>query len=187
MPDVKRTALYDTHRQLDARMVPFGGWAMPVEYSGISKEHTAVRTRVGLFDVSHMGEFFVRGPAALELLQFVTTNDVAALEDGQAQYSALAYPDGTVVDDLLVYRLDPENYMLVVNASNIRKDFEWLETHNGSAALIEDEVTLKYYFRSKNQIRLEPAHPNYPSIIFKKQDPRYFKVLGVMAGLVRRS
>lgn len=139
MPDVKRTALYDTHRQLDARMVPFGGWAMPVEYSGISKEHTAVRTRVGLFDVSHMGEFFVRGPAALELLQFVTTNDVAALEDGQAQYSALAYPDGTVVDDLLVYRLDPENYMLVVNASNIRKDFEWLETHNGSAALIEDE------------------------------------------------
>ena len=138
MSDTKRTALHDIHKRLGARMVPFGGWVMPVEYTSISKEHTAVRTRAGLFDVSHMGEFFVRGPAALDLLQFVTTNDVSALDDGQAQYSALAYPEGTVVDDLLVYRIDPENYMLVVNASNIGKDFEWVASHNRSAATLED-------------------------------------------------
>ena len=92
---------------------------MPVEYSGIAKEHTAVRTAAGLFDVSHMGEFEIRGPEALDLIQYISTNDVSKLVDGQAQYSAMAYPHGTVVDDLLVYRHNAEHFMVVVNAANI--------------------------------------------------------------------
>src|SRR5947207_7177608 len=103
---------------------------MPVEYSGIAKEHTAVRTAAGLFDVSHMGEFEVRGPEALDLIQSVTTNDASKLRDGQAQYSAMAYPHGTVVDDLLVYRHSAEHFMVVVNAANTAKDFEWIDSHN---------------------------------------------------------
>ena len=126
-------------------MVPFAGWEMPVEYSGISKEHTAVRTAAGLFDVSHMGELEIRGPEALDLIQHITTNDAAKLVDGQAQYSAIAYPHGTVVDDLLVYRHNTDHFMLVVNASNIAKDFEWVNSHNRVDATVEnisDEMTL---------------------------------------------
>src|SRR5215467_9402570 len=103
---------------------------MPVEYSGIAKEHIAVRTAAGLFDVSHMGEFEVRGPQALDLIQSVTSNDASKLQDGQAQYSALPYPEGTVVDDLLVYRHNSEHCLLVVNAGNIAKDFDWITNHN---------------------------------------------------------
>src|SRR5207253_8258551 len=117
LPDYKRTPLYEVHKALGARLIPFGGWEMPVEYSGIAMEHTAVRTAAGLFDVSHMGEFEIRGPEALDLLQYLTTNDVSRLVDGQAQYSAMAYPHGAVVDDLLVYRHNSENFMVVVNAS----------------------------------------------------------------------
>jgi aminomethyltransferase len=133
------------HKALGARLIPFGGWEMPVEYSGIAKEHTTVRTAAGLFDVSHMGEFEIRGPEALDLVQFVTTNDASKIIDGQAQYSALAYPHGTVVDDLLIYRHNEEHFMLVVNAANIIKDFEWITSHNRSDASIDnisDEVTL---------------------------------------------
>jgi aminomethyltransferase len=119
-------------------MVPFAGWEMPVEYGGIAKEHTAVRTAAGLFDVSHMGEFEVRGPEAVDLIQHITTNDVSKLVDGQAQYSAIAYPHGTVVDDLLVYRHSAEHFMLVVNASNIGKDFEWVNSHNRVDATVEN-------------------------------------------------
>src|SRR5215510_14101896 len=119
-------------------MIPFGGWEMPVEYSGITKEHTAVRTAAGLFDVSHMGELDIRGPQALDLVQFVTTNDAAVLVDGQAQYSAMAYPMGTVVDDLLVYRHSADHFLVVVNAANIHKDFEWMKSHNRFEATIED-------------------------------------------------
>jgi aminomethyltransferase len=118
---------------------------MPVEYSGIAREHTAVRTTAGLFDVSHMGEFEVRGPEALDLIQHLTTNDVTRLADGQAQYSALAYPHGGVVDDVLVYRHNAENFMIVVNASNTGKDFEWIESHNRLDASVEnisDETAL---------------------------------------------
>jgi aminomethyltransferase len=126
-------------------MIPFGGWEMPVEYSGIVKEHTAVRTGAGLFDVSHMGELDVRGPEALDLIQHVTTNDASKIVDGQAQYSAIAYPHGTVVDDLLVYRHSAEHFLLVVNASNIGKDLEWINSHNRVDATVEnvsDEMTL---------------------------------------------
>src|SRR5213593_5279880 len=134
----KRTALYAAHKALNARLIPFGGWEMPVEYSGIAKEHTAVRTAAGLFDVSHMGEFEIRGREALNLIQFVTTNDARRLIDGQAQYSAMAYPHGTVVDDLLIYRYNSEHFMLVVNAANIAKDLAWIESHNRFNATVED-------------------------------------------------
>jgi len=119
-------------------MIPFGGWEMPVEYSGIAKEHSAVRTMAGLFDVSHMGEFEIRGPEALDLIQYITTNDASKLVDGQAQYSAIPYPHGTVVDDLLIYRHSAEHFILVVNAANISKDFEWINSHNRVDATVED-------------------------------------------------
>ena len=136
--DLRKTALFETHKSLKARMVPFGGWNMPVEYSGIIQEHTAVRTGVGLFDVSHMGEFIVSGPEALNLIQYVTCNDASRLVDGQAQYSALTTEEGTVVDDLLVYRESASRYMLVVNAANIETDFEWIQNHNTFIARIEN-------------------------------------------------
>jgi aminomethyltransferase len=125
---LKRTPLYDAHVKAGARMVPFGGWEMPVQYAGIVEEHRTVRTTVGLFDVSHMGEFEVDGPQALAALQSLTTNDVSALDIGQVQYAALCYPDGGIVDDLTVYRLGAERYMLTVNAGNIDKDWEWVTT-----------------------------------------------------------
>jgi aminomethyltransferase len=120
---LKRTPLYHEHVAAGARMVPFGGWEMPVQYTGIIEEHRATRGAVGLFDVSHMGEFEVEGPGALAALQHLTTNDVAALEVGQIQYSVLCYPNGTIVDDLTVYRMGAERYMLTVNAGNIDKDW----------------------------------------------------------------
>lgn len=130
---LKRTPLYDAHVKAGARMVPFGGWEMPVQYAGIIDEHRTVRTSVGLFDVSHMGEFEVEGPEALDALQSLTTNDVSTLDIGQVQYSALCYPDGGIVDDLTVYRLGAERYMLTVNAGNIDKDWEWVTTHAARA------------------------------------------------------
>jgi aminomethyltransferase len=135
---IKRTPLYAVHKATGARMIPFGGWEMPVEYSGIAKEHSAVRTMAGLFDVSHMGEFEIRGPEALDLIQYITTNDASKLVDGQAQYSAIPYPHGTVVDDLLIYRHSAEHFILVVNAANISKDFEWINSHNRVDATVED-------------------------------------------------
>src|SRR5947208_370809 len=134
----KRTALFAMHKALGARLIPFAGFEMPVEYSGIAKEHTAVRTAAGLFDVSHMGEFEIRGPEALDLVQYLTTNDASILIDGQAQYSAMAYPHGAVVDDLLVYRHNDEHFMVVVNASNIAKDYEWIRSHNRVDATVEN-------------------------------------------------
>jgi len=124
---LKRTPLYETHKLLGARMVDFAGWEMPVQYSSPVAEHMAVRQAAGLFDVSHMGEFEVRGARALALLQAVTTNDVSRLADNQAQYSTMTNHDGGVIDDLLVYRVNSRYFLLVVNASNIEKDFEWIK------------------------------------------------------------
>ena len=124
---MRKTPLNGVHRELKAKMVPFGGWEMPVEYSGLITEHMAVRQKAGLFDVSHMGELEVEGPGALAFLQRVTSNDVARLVDGQAQYSALPTPNGCPVDDVIVYRYGAERFLLVVNASSIEKDFRWLE------------------------------------------------------------
>ncbi|MFN2637975.1 MAG: hypothetical protein ABR585_13195, partial [Gemmatimonadaceae bacterium] len=120
---LKRTPLHDVHAALGAKLVPFAGFEMPVQYpTGITAEHKAVREKAGLFDVSHMGEFIVRGPQAVDFVNYVTTNDVAALEPGQAQYSTILREDGTIVDDCLVYRSD-DRVLMVVNGSNIDKDF----------------------------------------------------------------
>ncbi|MGE3956303.1 MAG: glycine cleavage system aminomethyltransferase GcvT [Vicinamibacterales bacterium] len=121
---LKKTPLNARHRALGARMVPFGGWDMPVEYTGITAEHMAVRERAGLFDVSHMGQIEIAGADALSAVQRISCNDASKLQVGQAQYSGLLTPQGTFVDDLLVYRLGPQHFMLVVNASHIEKDFE---------------------------------------------------------------
>ncbi len=123
---LKKTPLNARHRALGARMVEFGGWDMPVEYSGIVDEHLAVRTRAGLFDVSHMGEIEIAGRDALKAVQHITSNDASRLAIGQAHYSALPTPQGTFVDDVLTYKLTDEHFMLVVNASNIIKDFHWI-------------------------------------------------------------
>ena len=123
---LKKTPLNVRHRSLGAKMVEFGGWDMPVEYSGIADEHLAVRTRAGLFDVSHMGEIEIAGRDALAAVQHITSNDAARLAVNQIQYSALTTPQGTFVDDVLTYKLADEHFMLVVNASNIIKDFTWI-------------------------------------------------------------
>jgi aminomethyltransferase len=126
---LKKTPLNARHRAAGARMVEFGGWDMPVEYSGIVGEHLAVRTRAGLFDVSHMGEIEIAGADALAAVQRITSNDASRLAIGQIQYSALTTPQGTFVDDVLTYRLAESHFMLVVNASNIVKDFRWIADH----------------------------------------------------------
>ena len=127
---MKTTALNKLHKNLEARMVEFAGFEMPVEYSGVTKEHLCVRNSVGIFDVSHMGEFIVEGEGALDLLQYITTNDVSRAETGQAQYNCLPNGKGGIVDDLIIYRLEEKKYMMVVNASNIEKDFDWVNKNN---------------------------------------------------------
>ncbi len=128
---MKRTAFYDIHVRLGGKIVPFAGYEMPVQYAGIIEEHRCVRNAVGIFDVSHMGEFEIRGRDALALVQKVTTNDASKLPAGKAQYSAMCYADGGIVDDLLVYNMG-DYFMLVVNAANIDKDFEWIRSNIGS-------------------------------------------------------
>lgn len=143
---MKTTPLTETHRLLEAKLVNFAGYEMPLTYSGLKEEHRAVREAAGIFDVSHMGEFIVRGRGATELVQYVTSNDVKQLKEGQAQYSCLPRPEGGIVDDLLVYRLPQSptmqssepSYMLVVNASNIEKDWTWLQQHNTFGAELLD-------------------------------------------------
>jgi aminomethyltransferase len=127
---MKNTALTDKHIELGAKMVPFAGYNMPVQYAGINAEHDTVRRGVGVFDVSHMGEFILKGDKALDLIQRVTSNDASKLYDGKVQYSCLPNEDGGIVDDLLVYRIDEKTYMLVVNASNIEKDWNWISKYN---------------------------------------------------------
>jgi aminomethyltransferase len=127
---MKNTALTQTHIALGAKMVPFAGYNMPVSYSGLNDEHATVRNAVGVFDVSHMGEFILKGDNALKLIQKVTSNDASVLTDGKAQYSCLPNEKGGIVDDLLVYRIDEKTYMLVVNASNIEKDWNWIGDHD---------------------------------------------------------
>jgi aminomethyltransferase len=134
----RRTPLYETHVRAGARLVEFAGWEMPVQYAGILAEHEAVRTRVGLFDVSHMGEVVFRGPRALEALNRVFTNDLSKIADGQAQYGCLCRESGGIVDDVVVYRRSAEDLLVCVNAGNRAKDFEWLAGHAGGAD-VKDE------------------------------------------------
>jgi len=141
---IKTTGFSDIHRTLGAKMVEFAGYIMPIQYAGILQEHRRVRSSVGLFDVSHMGEFFITGENALAFLQKITINDVSALQINQVQYSAMCYDDGGIVDDLLVYRL-PDQYMVVVNASNLDKDWQWMQAHvpkNVTLTNRSDELSL---------------------------------------------
>ena len=139
LSSLKRTPLFESHQALHGKLVPFGGWEMPVLYSGLVDEHVAVRTKAGLFDVSHMGEIRVRGPKAFEVVQKITCNDVAVLVDGRIQYSAFLTERGTFVDDLLTYRVAADDYLLVVNASNTPKDVAWAKSFAVEGATIEDE------------------------------------------------
>jgi aminomethyltransferase len=136
-PSLKATALHAIHRRMGAKMVDFGGWDMPLQYSGILEEHNAVRSAAGLFDVSHMGEIEIRGPGAAALTGYVTTNAVAKLEPGQAQYSGLLYEHGGFVDDILVHKIASDHYFLCVNASNQGKDYQHILSANRSNATIE--------------------------------------------------
>lgn len=127
---MKNTALTDVHIDLGAKMVPFAGYNMPVQYEGVNAEHETVRNAVGVFDVSHMGEFFLRGEKALDLIQKVTTNDASKLTIGKAQYSCMPNEKGGIIDDLIIYKMAENEYLLVVNASNIEKDWEWISSQN---------------------------------------------------------
>jgi len=134
-PTIRKTALNAVHRQMGAKMVEFNGWDMPVEYppsGGIMAEHNAVRTGVGIFDVSHMGDIRLSGPEALAAVQHISMNDAARLAIGQAQYSALLYPQGTFVDDVIVHRLGEDDYLLVINAGTREKDFDWVRNNTQS-------------------------------------------------------
>lgn len=137
MSNLHRTPLYPIYKQLGAKTIDFGGWDLPVQFSSIKEEHEAVRTKAGLFDVSHMGEILVTGKESLAFLQKMMTNDLSKLKEGGAQYTAMCYENGGVVDDLLTYKLAEENYLLVVNAANTEKDFDWLTKH------VEGDVQLK--------------------------------------------
>ncbi|MEN8203410.1 MAG: glycine cleavage system aminomethyltransferase GcvT [Bacteroidota bacterium] len=135
---MNRTFYYDYHVALDARMIPFAGFEMPVEYAGVRQEHINVRENVGVFDVSHMGEIWVKGPKAFELVQRITSNDLAKLSPGKIQYTCFPNEEGGIVDDLLVYYCEAEKYMLVVNAANIEKDYQWIVSHNTHNAVLEN-------------------------------------------------
>ncbi len=135
---MKETALSKKHKELNAKMVPFAGYNMPVSYEGVNIEHETVREKLGVFDVSHMGEFLITGPNALALIQKISSNDASKLFDGKAQYSCMPNEEGGIIDDLIVYRIDAEKYLLVVNASNIEKDWNWIAHHNSMDATMRD-------------------------------------------------
>lgn len=136
----KKTPFYDIHEKAGAKLVDFAGFEMPVQYAGIKSEHAAVREAVGIFDVSHMGEFYIHGPEATDLLQMVTVNDVSKLTEGKAQYTCMCYDDGGIVDDLIIYKLfDDMGYIAVVNASNIEKDLNWILDNNSFDAEVKDQ------------------------------------------------
>lgn len=171
-PPLKTTPLHSKHLDLKARMLPFGGFDMPIEYQGITAEHEAVRTNVGMFDVSHMGEVLVKGPNALQYLEQICTNEMTSLEVGQVRYSFLCYENGTVVDDILVYRFNDDLYCLVVNASNIDKDVEWLTNH------LIDGVELDHVSDKTAEIALQG--PNAETVLqqltdFNVSELRFFR------------
>jgi len=157
----KKTPFYKYHLENGAKMVPFAGYIMPIQYTGMIEEHLTVRDNVGMFDISHMGEFDVAGPGALDFLQKMTVNDVSKLQVGEIQYSCMCYDDGGIVDDLLVYRLE-DRYMLVVNAANLDKDFDWLKSH------LEGDVTLTN--RSDDYGLLAIQGPNAQTVLSDMSD-----------------
>jgi aminomethyltransferase len=178
---MKSTALTSVHIALGAKMAEFAGYNMPIVYTSITEEHKAVRNSVGVFDVSHMGEFRIKGPKALELIQLVTTNDASKLSDGKVQYSCMTNDTGGIVDDLLVYRFKADDYMLVVNASNIEKDWNWIKKHNATGAAmsnVSDDYSL-----------LAVQGPHAPALVQKLTDvplngiQYYAFTVGTVAGI----
>jgi aminomethyltransferase len=149
MSELKRTPLFEIYKEYGGKTIDFGGWELPVQFSKIQDEHEAVRTKAGLFDVSHMGEFEVKGPDSLTYLQKMMTNDVSKLSNGGAIYTAMCYENGGTIDDLLIYKIEDEHYLLVVNASNIDKDYKWLEDH------LEGNVTLSNLSEHTAQLALQ--------------------------------
>ncbi|MCP3738511.1 glycine cleavage system aminomethyltransferase GcvT [Rossellomorea sp. BNER] len=149
MTKLKRTPLFTVYKEYGGKTIDFGGWDLPVQFSSIKEEHEAVRTRAGLFDVSHMGEVEVKGKDALSYLQKMMTNDVSRLKDGGAQYTAMCYENGGTVDDLLIYKVEDHHYLLVINASNIEKDYDWLQKH------VEGEVELKNLSEHMAQLAIQ--------------------------------
>jgi len=141
MSELKRTPLFEVYKEYNAKTIDFGGWELPVQFSSIKEEHEAVRTKAGLFDVSHMGEITVKGNGSLPYLQKMMTNDISKIKKGAAQYTAMCYDNGGTVDDLLVYKLEDDSFLLVVNASNIEKDYKWLEDHLENDVILENLST----------------------------------------------
>jgi len=178
---MKRTPFFSIHQKLGAKIVPFAGYEMPVQYSGIVEEHKTVRNSVGVFDVSHMGEFFVEGEQALSFLQKVTINDVSKLVLGKAQYSAICYDNGGIIDDLLVYKRTENSFMVVVNAANIDKDWEWMKSHCPSGVKLEnrsDDIALLAIQGPQSLATLQKLTPVNLSTI-----PYYHFVQGTVAGV----
>lgn len=178
---MKQTALTEKHIALGAKMVEFAGYNMPVSYSGLNDEHITVRTVAGMFDVSHMGEFFITGKGALDLIQKVTSNDASTLTPGKVQYSCLPNDRGGIVDDLLVYKIADENYMLVVNASNITKDWNWIASHNDTGAQMKnasDEYSLLAIQGPEATAILQKLTP-----VNLAQIPYYTFVIGKFCGI----
>lgn len=149
MSELKRTPLFSVYKEYGGKTIDFGGWELPVQFSSIKEEHEAVRTKAGLFDVSHMGEVEVKGTGGLAYLQKVVTNDVSKLKDGGAQYTAMCYENGGTVDDLLVYKITENHYLLVINASNIEKDYNWLQSH------LDEDVTIENLSEKTAQLALQ--------------------------------
>ncbi len=178
---MKQTPLTAIHTELGARMMPFAGYDMPVSYTTINEEHATVREKVGLFDVSHMGQFFLKGAQALDLIQKVSSNDASTLAVGQAQYSCLPNDQGGIVDDLLIYKIDEQEYMLVVNASNIQKDWDWISAANSFGVDMED--------RSDQMALLALQGPKAAAVLEKitsikvDQIPYYYFGIGTVADI----
>jgi aminomethyltransferase len=149
MTELKRTPLFDVYKENGGKTIDFGGWELPVQFSSIKEEHEAVRNKAGLFDVSHMGEVDVKGPDSLKFIQKMVTNDVSKINNGGAQYNIMCYENGGTVDDLLVYKKEDDHYLLVINASNIDKDYKWLEEH------LEGDVQIKNLSPEMSQLALQ--------------------------------
>jgi len=177
----KRTVLFELHQKLGARMTVFGGFEMPVSYSGIIEEHLAVRASAGIFDLSHMGEFEIRGPHALETLELMFTNRASRLSDGQAQYTIMCAEDGGTIDDLIVYRLGDERYMLCVNASNIAADREWILEINHGRAEFEDlsDATALVAVQGPSAVAILSALADFPIVNVARFGVAGGKIAGV--------
>ena len=160
---MKNTALSHIHEQLGAKMVPFAGYNMPVSYEGVTIEHENVRNNLGVFDVSHMGEFLVLGPNALDLIQKITSNDASKVVDNQAQYTCMPNEKGGIVDDLIIYRFNAEKWLLVVNASNIQKDWDWIASHNTMNAELRD-ISEDYSLLAIQGPKAVEAMQKYPAV-----------------------